>query len=66
MTSNRPFQATFATPLLDQPHGKSRYNKARGLSEVLVAGHWVPAATTDWAPAGTRLTDVRHETSDDQ
>lgn len=43
-----------------------RYNANRQVSEVLVNGSWIDVADTNHELAGTRLTEIGRETTDDQ
>ncbi len=61
-----PFLLRFAERV---PRGRlrpSRYNVERQISQVLVEGQWVDAPDApDESVGGTRVTDVRAETTDD-
>jgi len=65
--SNRPFILRFATPIGHAVHETLRYDEMRQLSQILVGGVWLDAATAR-QPGGcsTRLTKVHQETTDDE
>ena len=67
MYSMVPFVFQFAQIMDETDHQKMRYDAVRQISQILVAGNWVdgPDAQIESA-AGTRLTDIDRETTDDE
>lgn len=62
-----PFIARFAQPIVHPPHHPLRYDRDRQIAQALVNGEWVDAVTvTSMIEAGTRVTKIVAETTDDQ
>jgi putative ATP-grasp target RiPP len=64
-TRSTPFLLRFSEPIPAQEPVRVKYDPVRQVSLVDVAGRWVDATSTTAPHAGTRVTRVEAETTDD-
>jgi len=65
--SNSPFITRFAEPIPETPEQLFRYDPARQVGQTFHDGQWHDSLDCDLPQGGaTRLTEVKHETTDDR
>lgn len=60
-----PFLLRFSEPLPHQEPVRMKYDRSRQVSLVEVDGQWVDATASNVVAAGTYITKVQAETTDD-
>ncbi|MGA2260159.1 MAG: hypothetical protein ABSH28_01850 [Acidobacteriota bacterium] len=62
-----PFLFCFAKPLPDPPSRQLRYDAARQIAQVFIAGEWLDTPDApDEVIANTKITKIKMETTDDE